>query len=101
MQLSYSLTVLSLVGNMLLGMLGPLFITQLFDVDMEGTARRAAISSNQEGQNKMTESEVFVQMEDIEETNHLVHRLETEENGMNDKIKMEDKMNEITIEKND
>ena len=101
MQLSYSLTVLSLVGNMLLGMLGPLFITQLFDVDMEGTARRAAISSNQEGQNKMTESEVFVQMEDIEETNHLVHRLETEENGLNDKIKMEDKMNEITVENND
>ena len=50
----------------------------------------------------MTESEVFVQMEDIEGTNHLVHRLETEENGMNDKLKLkEDKMDEITIEKND
>ena len=41
-------------------------------------------------------------MEDIEETNHLVHRLETEENEMNDKLKKEeDKIDEITIETND
>ena len=73
---------------MLLGMLGPLFITQLFDVDMEGTARRAAISSNQEGQNMMTESEVFVQIRHTDskkiefQVRFLVFKLELElENG--------------------
>ena len=39
---------------MLLGLMGPLFISQLFDIDMDGTARRAAISSNQEAHKTIT-----------------------------------------------
>ena len=45
---------------MLVGLMGPLFIAQLFNIDMDGTARRAAISSNQEEQKTMGKSDLIV-----------------------------------------
>ena len=90
MQLSYSLKILSLVGNMLIGLMGPLFISQLFNIEMDGTAKRAAISSNQEEQKTMANSDLIVRCK--EDINHLVHRLKTEDNGMfKDKLKLNGK----------